>query len=124
MRPRLQDCPRRPLGVRGRNGFARRRPVHQQAKIVKWLELKAQGRSMNAELRKSKGYRNPTFLQRIVDHYEIEELRSHFSPDVFDPYNYDKADYYNQLGASRRVASKIISSRDDAAAFALGRRQI
>jgi len=57
-------------------------PEDLQAKIVKYLELKAQGRSINSELRKSKGYRNPDFLQKIVEHFQIDEPRSHFSSEV------------------------------------------
>jgi len=68
-----------------------------QAKIVKYLELKAQGRSINSELRKSKGYRNPDFLQKIVKHFDIKEQWSHFPTNVFDPTGYPPDDYFDKL---------------------------
>uniref|UniRef100_A0A7S0WS14 SAP30-binding protein n=1 Tax=Pyramimonas obovata TaxID=1411642 RepID=A0A7S0WS14_9CHLO len=68
-----------------------------QAKINKYLELKAQGRSINSELRKSKGYRNPDFLQKITKHFNIKELDSHFPKEVFDPEGYAEEDYFDKL---------------------------
>ena len=70
-----------------------------QTKITKYLELKAQGRSINTELRKSKGYRNPDFLQKIVEHFNIDEKRSHFAKDVFDPTAFPPEDYYDKISA-------------------------
>ena len=65
---------------------------------MKYLELKAQGRSINSELRKSKGYRNPDFLQKIVKHFDIKEQWSHFPTNVFDPTGYPPDDYFDKLG--------------------------
>eukprot|EP00976_Prorocentrum_cordatum_P109692 1195061-Prorocentrum_minimum.AAC.8 len=75
----------------------------RMAKINKYLELKAQGRSINNELRKSKGYRNPDFLQKITTHFNIKELQSHFPKDVFDPEGYPAGDYFDKLGTIRFV---------------------
>jgi uncharacterized protein YozE (UPF0346 family) len=76
-----------------------------QTKITKYLELKAQGRSINTELRKSKGYRNPDFLQKIVEHFNIDEKRSHFAKDVFDPTAFPPEDYYDKISACLPRAS-------------------
>lgn len=56
------------------------------------------GRNFNETLRKSKGYRNPDFLQHAVSYQEIDQLGTCFSKDVFDPYGYDKSDYYDEIG--------------------------
>mmetsp|Transcript_23912 Transcript_23912/g.32889 ORF Transcript_23912/g.32889 Transcript_23912/m.32889 type:complete len:276 (-) Transcript_23912:244-1071(-) len=75
-----------------------------QSKIVKYSELKTQGRVISTELRKSKGYRNPDFLTKIVEHFDINELLSHFPKDVFDPEGYPKEDYYDTLAEQQRRA--------------------
>eukprot|EP01018_Ginkgo_biloba_P014962 Gb_36810 [translate_table: standard] len=70
-----------------------------QNKINKYLALKSAGRSFNEELRNSKGYRNPDFLQRAVRYQEIDQIGSCFSKDVFDPHGYDPSDYYDALAS-------------------------
>ncbi|CAN6443720.1 unnamed protein product [Victoria cruziana] len=73
-------------------------PADLQAKIIKFLGLMNAGRNFNETLRKSKGYRNPDFLQHAVSYQEIDQLGTCFSKDVFDPYGYDKSDYYDEIG--------------------------
>ncbi|XP_031504880.1 uncharacterized protein LOC116267334 [Nymphaea colorata] len=73
-----------------------------QAKIVKFLGLMNAGRNFNEELRKSKGYRNPDFLQHAVSYQEIDQLGTCFRKDVFDPYGYDKSDYYDEIEAEMK----------------------
>ena len=60
--------------------------------------LKNAGRSFNEELRKSKGYRNPDFLQRAVKYQEIDQIGSCFKKEIFDPHGYDPSDFYDALG--------------------------
>lgn len=73
-----------------------------QNKFSKYLALKNAGRSFNEELRKSKGYRNPDFLQRAVKHQEIDQIGSCFSKEVFDPHGYDPSDFYDALALEFR----------------------
>ena len=76
-----------------------------QAKFAKFLKFKEQGRNFNEDLRHSKGYRNPDFLQLAVMHQNIDEIGSCFDPEIFDPHGYDKSDYADALGApSYRIA--------------------
>lgn len=70
-----------------------------QSKFAKYLALKNNGRSFNGELRNSKGYRNPDFLQRAVRHQEIDQIGSCFKKEVFDPHGYDPGDYYDAITA-------------------------
>ena len=58
------------------------------------------GRSINAELRKSKGYRNPDFLTKIVEHFGIAEHGSGYPRDVFDPTALAPEDFYDAICAS------------------------
>jgi hypothetical protein len=81
-----------------------------QTRITKYLELKAQGRSINAELRKSKGYRNPDFLRKIVEHFNIDEKRSHFAKDVFDPTAFPPEDYYDKMSACPHTGKEWVDA--------------
>lgn len=71
-----------------------------QTKFAKFLKLKEQGRNFNEDLRHSKGYRNPDFLQLAVMHQNIDEIGSCFDPAIFDPHGYDKSDYTDALGVA------------------------
>ncbi|XP_073385939.1 uncharacterized protein [Physcomitrium patens] len=77
-------------------------PEELQAKFSKFLKLKEQGRNFNEDLRKSKGYRNPDFLQLAVLHQNINEIGSCFDPEIFDPHGYDKSDFADALAAEQR----------------------
>ncbi|KAK3264963.1 hypothetical protein CYMTET_26331 [Cymbomonas tetramitiformis] len=74
-------------------------------KINRYLELRAMGRSINAELRKLKDYRNPDFLNKIVTFFKIEEFHTLFPPEICDPTGYDPSDYYDQLAEEQRKAA-------------------
>ncbi|KAH7300047.1 hypothetical protein KP509_24G042400 [Ceratopteris richardii] len=68
-----------------------------QNKFAKFLAYKNAGRSFNEELRKSKGYRNPDFLERAVKHQEIDQIGSCFKKEIFNPHGYDASDFYDAL---------------------------
>lgn len=69
-----------------------------QQKINRFLAYKRAGKSFNAEVRNRKDYRNPDFLQHAVRYQEIDQIGTCFAKDVFDPYGYDKGDYYDEIG--------------------------
>ncbi len=69
-----------------------------QAKFTKYSKLKEAGRSFNEDLRNSKGYRNPDFLQHAVTHENIDQIGSCFRPDIFNPHGYEKIDFFDALG--------------------------
>ncbi|KQK09835.1 SAP30-binding protein isoform X1 [Brachypodium distachyon] len=73
-----------------------------QQKINKFLAYRRAGKSFNAEVRNRKDYRNPDFLQHAVRYQEIDQIGSCFSKDVFDPYGYDKSDYYDEIEADMK----------------------
>ena len=53
-------------------------------KLFRSIRLE-QGRSLNNQLKAERGYRNPSFLQKMVDHHEIDQYGSGFPKDIFDP---------------------------------------
>ena len=56
-----------------------------QSKIAQWMELKRRGTNINDRLRSSKGFRNPDFLQSVVEHFNIDQHGTLFAPEVFNP---------------------------------------
>jgi HCNGP-like protein len=56
--------------------------------VAKFLRVKQlQNREIKSELRQSRAYRNPSFLQKMVEHSDIKEFGSNFPAEVFDPDN-------------------------------------
>ncbi len=76
-----------------------------QAKFTKYSKLKEAGRSFNEDLRNSKGYRNPDFLQHAVTHENIDQIGSCFRPDIFNPHGYEKIDFFDALGRDTALCS-------------------
>ncbi|KAJ7296290.1 hypothetical protein O6H91_Y132700 [Diphasiastrum complanatum] len=73
-----------------------------QIRFTKYLQMKNQGRSFNKDLRCSKGYRNPDFLQRAVRYQGIDQIGSCFKKEIFDPHGYDATDFYDALAVQQR----------------------
>ncbi|OEL22459.1 hypothetical protein BAE44_0016522 [Dichanthelium oligosanthes] len=73
-----------------------------QQKINRFLVYKRAGKSFNAEVRNRKDYRNPDFLQHAVRYQDIDQIGTCFRKDVFDPYGYDKSDYYDEIEADMK----------------------
>ncbi|KAL5227249.1 hypothetical protein ABZP36_015514 [Zizania latifolia] len=73
-----------------------------QQKFNKFLAYKRAGKSFNSEVRNRKDYRNPDFLQHAVRYQEIDQIGTCFSKAVFDPYGYDKSDYYDEIEADMK----------------------
>lgn len=72
-------------------------PVLQQ-KVATWLQVqRTRGRYINTELRHSRGYRNPEFFRKMVEHLEIDEYGSSFPAEVFDPHGLPEEDYIDEL---------------------------
>jgi hypothetical protein len=72
-----------------------------QRKFAKWVELLKQGQSYNDAMRRSKPYRNPDFLGKVVAYQEIDEIGSCFPKDIFDPHGLPVEDFYDNLGKQK-----------------------
>lgn len=69
-----------------------------QDKFMKYVEIKrSRGTSVNEQLRKSKGYRNPDFLRQCQEHFGIIETGSNFPTAVFDPTGLPPEDFSEAL---------------------------
>jgi HCNGP-like protein len=59
---------------------------------------RTQKREIKTELRQSRAYRNPSFLQKMVEHSGIKEFGSNLPKEVFDPDNlHEEVPYSHQL---------------------------
>jgi len=54
------------------------------------------GRQVTSELRKMRPYKNPDFLQKMVDFFGIEDTGSCYPKEVFDPKGFPKEDNYKE----------------------------
>lgn len=72
------------------------------AKLVQKIEdfhrLKTAGKSINENLRKSKPFRNPDILEKLVVYCKINEIGSNYPTHLFDPSNFQKEDFYDAIG--------------------------
>ncbi len=54
------------------------------------------GKLFNEELKRMRAYKNPDFLQKMVEHFGIEDIGSCYPKEVFDPTHLPKEDYYKE----------------------------
>ena len=54
---------------------------------------------MTTVLRDMRRYKNPDFLQKMVDHFGIDHVGSCFPKEVFDPKKLPEEDYYDRYTA-------------------------
>ena len=68
-----------------------------QAKVKEFLASKRdRGVTLAGALAKHRGYRNPDFLQKMVEHFGIKECGTCFAKELFDPDALPKEDYYDR----------------------------
>lgn len=62
--------------------------------------MKAQGKSVNQNLKRSKAFKNPDILEKLVQFVEVNEIGSNYPKHLFDPMGFDPSDFYDELGKS------------------------
>ncbi|EFJ46830.1 hypothetical protein VOLCADRAFT_105349 [Volvox carteri f. nagariensis] len=73
-------------------------PEELQARFSQYLDkLRSKGISLTDSITHRKDFRNPDFLQKLVDHFHVQEHGSAFPPDVFDPDSLPPEDIIDQL---------------------------
>ncbi len=76
-----------------------------QAKVEKLMRMKmATGKRITVELKSMRAYRNPDFLQKMVDFFGIDHTGTCYSPDVWDPKRLPPEDFYDRCGCSKLLA--------------------
>eukprot|EP00891_Asterochloris_glomerata_P007458 jgi/Astpho2/7458/fgenesh1_pg.00114_%23_70_t len=68
--------------------------------VQKFIETQQKtNKSLNRELRKSRGYRNPYFLRSTVESFKLQEGGTCFAPEIWDPTALPKEDFKEALTA-------------------------
>lgn len=57
-----------------------------QAKVQTFLGIVENGKSLCKSLKEYQGYKNPSFLEKMVDHQGIDQYGSGYPIEVFDPH--------------------------------------
>lgn len=65
--------------------------------IEKWHGLMAKGGMLLQALRRNKNYRNPEYLRKKVDEFDIYQYGTMLPQEVFDPANLPQDDYIEEL---------------------------
>lgn len=68
-----------------------------QETVKNYLASKRErGVTLAGALAKHRGYRNPDFLQKMVEHFDIKECGTCFAPELFNPNALPPEDYFER----------------------------
>lgn len=56
-----------------------------------------EGKYISEHLRTQRGYKNPDFLQKMVEYLGVDEVGSNYPQQVFDPHALPPDDFYDKL---------------------------
>ncbi|KAJ3168987.1 SAP30-binding protein [Geranomyces variabilis] len=76
-----------------------------QAKILKWLDLKASGMVFNDRLESTHAFRNPSITSKMIEYLGLDERGSNFSKDVYNPEGFPPEAYYDKIAERQRAAT-------------------
>ena len=116
---REQRRRQRPLSVPSTFVSSRRRNFHEkkkkneeinteiQARVEKYLEAKRTTRlNINSQLREPKGFRNPNFLQSVVEHFGVEQDGSELPGRREQKKQEEEEDSYEKIAARQRAEAE------------------
>lgn len=69
------------------------------------------GKLYTEELRRIRAYRNPDFLQKMVEFFGIQDQGTCFPKDIFDPSSLPKSDFYTECVASHNYLGPYMCFR-------------
>ena len=73
--------------------------VRAQAKVEKLWQAKLRtGKNITQEVNAMRPYRNPDFLQKMVDFFGIDHTGTCFAPGIWDPKSLPAEDFYDRCG--------------------------
>lgn len=83
-------------------------PADLQQKIDSMIGQVNAGLDMNSHIQTRKEFRNPSMLEKLIEHCDIQEFGTNFGPDVFDPHKWGKESFYERLaGDQQRYMAKL-----------------
>jgi len=75
-----------------------------QAKIQEAYKKKAAvGYSFNESLFRQKEFHNPDILTKLADYHNIDPIGSNYPRSQYDPHEFSRADYYDDLARIQRI---------------------
>ncbi|KAI8824457.1 HCNGP-like protein-domain-containing protein [Fimicolochytrium jonesii] len=72
-----------------------------QAKIEKWLAIKASGTHFNDRLEQTHAFRNPSIMSKLIEYLDLDELGSNYPKDIFDPHSFPKEAFFDQIAQAQ-----------------------
>jgi hypothetical protein len=78
-------------------------------KVLKFHEHKRAGKSINRNLRRSKEFKNPDILTKLVELVGISEIGTNYPPCHWNPFAYQPTDFFKELDKAQQafVAQKL-----------------
>jgi HCNGP-like protein len=79
-----------------------------QQRVASFLRFSTQpgALSYTDNIKGRSDFSNPALLNRICDHYKIDDKQSNYPHELYNPRGYDLSDYYDNIAADSRRAQR------------------
>ncbi|XP_058463617.1 SAP30-binding protein [Malaya genurostris] len=78
--------------------------VELQEKIATLYEkMRNSNMDTNKIIQERKEFRNPSIYEKLIQFCDINELGTNYSPDIFDPSQWGKDSYYEELAKAQKI---------------------
>uniref|UniRef100_A0A915KJP0 SAP30-binding protein n=1 Tax=Romanomermis culicivorax TaxID=13658 RepID=A0A915KJP0_ROMCU len=57
----------------------------------------------NKQIQQRKDFRNPSIYEKLIEHFNLDELGSNFDPEIFNPRGFKSSDYYDEIAKAQSV---------------------
>lgn len=77
---------------------------HLQEKFAQYYErMLREGLDLNATIQNQKQFRNPSIYEKLIQFCQIDELGTNYSPEVYDPGQFQNGPYYEDLAKAQKA---------------------
>ncbi|XP_058835076.1 SAP30-binding protein [Topomyia yanbarensis] len=78
--------------------------IELQEKIATLYEkMRNSNMDTNKIIQERKEFRNPSIYEKLIQFCDINELGTNYSSDIFDPFQWGKDSYYEELAKSQKI---------------------
>lgn len=78
--------------------------IELQEKISNLYEkMRNSNMDTNKIIQERKEFRNPSIYEKLIQFCDINELGTNYSPDIFDPFQWGKESYYEELAKAQKL---------------------
>uniref|UniRef100_A0A182QYE4 SAP30-binding protein n=1 Tax=Anopheles farauti TaxID=69004 RepID=A0A182QYE4_9DIPT len=87
-----------------------------QDKIAALYErMKNSNMDTNRIIQERKEFRNPSIYEKLIHFCDINELGTNYQPEIFDPFQWGKESYYEELAKAQKIEmEKVEKARKEA----------